>query len=83
MPKRRIAALLAAFVAVSVAAQEVTDTSASTLPTGLVRYEMKPRKPAEEEGRSFGAWVLWGVLVLAAALLSSLAFAIIRSMKNG
>ena len=53
------------------------------LPTGMIRYEPKPRKPVEEEGRSFGVWVLWGVLILAAALLSSLAFVIVRSMKNG
>jgi ABC-type multidrug transport system permease subunit len=35
------------------------------------------------EERSFGAWILWGVLILAAALLSFLAFVIARSMKNG
>jgi hypothetical protein len=52
------------------------------LPTGLVRYEPRPRERAEEDG-SFGAWVLWGVLILAAALLSSLAFVIAKSMKKG
>jgi hypothetical protein len=51
------------------------------LPTGTARYEPRPQKPMEE--RSFGAWILWGVLILAAALLSFLAFVIARSMKNG
>jgi hypothetical protein len=52
-------------------------------PTGLARYEPRPGERAGEEERSFGAWALWGVLILAAALLSALAFAIVRSMKNG
>jgi hypothetical protein len=54
------------------------------LPTGTARYEPRPKERVEiEEERPFGAWVLWGVLILAVALLSFLAVVIARSMKNG
>jgi hypothetical protein len=51
------------------------------LPTGLVSYEPRQREPVKEE-HAFGQWLLWGVLILAAALLSVLAFVIARSMKK-
>jgi hypothetical protein len=50
------------------------------LPTGLARYEPRPQRIKEDH--AFGVWVLWGVLILAVILLSSLAFAIARSMRN-
>jgi hypothetical protein len=52
------------------------------LPTGLAAYERRPGERVKE-GPGFGPWLLWGVLILAAALLSLLAFVIARSMRNG
>jgi hypothetical protein len=54
------------------------------LPTGLERYERRPGagQGARDDFR-LGAWVLWGVLILAVMLLSFLAFVIARSMRNG
>jgi hypothetical protein len=49
-------------------------------PTGLARYEPRPQRTKEDP--AFGVWVLWGVLILAVILLSSLAFVIARSMRN-
>jgi hypothetical protein len=51
------------------------------LPTGLGRYEERKRGRIQED-HAYGVWLLWAVLILAAALLSALAFFIARSMKN-
>jgi hypothetical protein len=52
------------------------------LPTGEAAYEPRLRERIQADP-AFGLWILWGILILAVVVLSSLAFAIARSMKNG
>jgi len=57
------------------------DTLIPATLTGESRYTPRPAKPAEP-ARNWPQWVLWGTLILAAGVLSLLAFFIARSMKN-
>jgi hypothetical protein len=50
------------------------------VPTGAARYEKRESSAGPE--RQWGQWILWTVLVLAAAVLSFLAFTLARSMRR-
>jgi hypothetical protein len=57
------------------------DTLSPATITGESRYAPGPVQPVRESP-AWSQWILWGTLLLAAALLSVLAFFIARSMKN-
>ena len=57
------------------------DTLITAALTGESRYTPRPAQPAEPL-RKWSQWILWGTLLLAAGLLSVLAFFIARSMRG-
>ena len=59
------------------------DTPIPATLTGESRYKSAPVQPDKpQKSPAWSQWILWGTLLLAAALLSVLAFFIARSMKN-